>query len=107
MTHIAEARRDPKQLGTEGFTPPEGPGTPWADVYSLGKVLCESSLGPAALQAVPVTLDDVEEQERENLTLLTEIFFKACHDELASRYQSITEMQDALMKLQDELENNA
>src|SRR5207247_8787619 len=28
-------------VGTEGFIPPEGPGTPQADVYSLGKVLYE------------------------------------------------------------------
>src|SRR5207249_11754056 len=26
-------------VGTEGYIPPEGPGTPAADVYSLGKVL--------------------------------------------------------------------
>ena len=28
-------------VGTEGYIPPEGPGTPAADVYSLGKVLSE------------------------------------------------------------------
>ena len=50
VTHVAEARRDPKHLGTEGFTPPEGPGTLWADVYSLGKVLCEASMGHASVQ---------------------------------------------------------
>jgi serine/threonine protein kinase len=27
-------------VGTEGFLPPEGPGSPQADIYSLGKVLC-------------------------------------------------------------------
>ena len=103
VTHVAEARRDPKHLGTEGFTPPEGPGTPWADVYSLGKVLCEASLGPAALQGLPVNLDDLDEIEREQLHLLSEVFFKAAHDELAGRYQSIDEMQEALMRLQEQL----
>ena len=107
ITHLAEAKRDPKQLGTEGFTPPEGPGTLWADVYSLGKVLCEASLGPAALQGIPISLGDIDERERESLALATEIFFKACHDELSSRYQTIDEMQVALMKLQDQLEENA
>ena len=107
VTHLAEARRDPKQLGTEGFTPPEGPGTLWADVYSLGKVLCEASLGPVALQGVPVSLEGIDEQERESLALVTEIFFKACHDELNNRYQAIAEMQDALLKLQDQFEENA
>jgi serine/threonine protein kinase len=32
-------------VGTEGFIPPEGPGTPQADLYSLGKVLYEISTG--------------------------------------------------------------
>lgn len=103
VTHVAEARRDPKHLGTEGFTPPEGPGTPWADVYSLGKVLCEASLGSAALQGLPVPLDDVEEDERRRLLLLSDVFFKAAHDELSSRYQTIDEMQAALMQLEEQI----
>ncbi len=32
-------------VGTEGFMPPEGPGTPQADIYSLGKVLYEMCTG--------------------------------------------------------------
>ena len=32
-------------VGTEGYVPPEGPGTPQADIYSLGKVLYEISMG--------------------------------------------------------------
>jgi serine/threonine protein kinase len=32
-------------VGTEGYIPPEGPGTPQSDLYSLGKVLYESITG--------------------------------------------------------------
>src|SRR5207248_1292368 len=32
-------------VGTSGFLPPEGSGTPQADIYSLGKVLYEISMG--------------------------------------------------------------
>ena len=102
VTHMAEARRDPKHLGTEGFTPPEGPGTLWADVYSLGKVLCETSMGRAALEGAPVSFEDVAETEREALMQLTQVFFKACHDELSCRYQSVEEMQGDLMRLSDQ-----
>jgi serine/threonine protein kinase len=100
VTHVAEARRDPKHLGTEGFTPPEGPGTLWADVYSLGKVLCETSMGHASVQN---SLPPPDEKEQDELLLLNEVFFKACHDDLAHRYQSVEELQHALMRLYDQL----
>ena len=32
-------------VGTEGYVPPEGPGTVQADLFSLGKVLYEMSMG--------------------------------------------------------------
>ena len=98
VTHIAEAKRDPKHLGTEGFTPPEGPGTLWADVYSLGKVLCEASMGRTAPEVVPLPVD---EKEQEELFQINDIFSKACHEELGQRYQSVDELQRDLMRLND------
>jgi serine/threonine protein kinase len=99
VTHFAEAKRDPKHLGTEGFTPPEGPGTPWADVYSLGKVLCEASMGrTTAPEVVPLPVD---EKEQDELLQINQIFAKACHEELALRYQSVDELQQDLMRLND------
>jgi serine/threonine protein kinase len=32
-------------VGTEGYIPPEGPGSPAADLYALGVVLYEASTG--------------------------------------------------------------
>ncbi len=32
-------------VGTEGYLPPEGPGTPQADIFALGKVLYEAATG--------------------------------------------------------------
>ena len=37
-------------VGTEGFVPPEGPGSEQADIYSLGKVLYEMATGMDRLQ---------------------------------------------------------
>jgi serine/threonine protein kinase len=101
VTHFAEAKRDAKDLGTEGFVPPEGPGTPWADVYSLGKVLSEASGGGADVQAT--VLSSLDEKEQDALLRLNQILFKACHEELNSRYQTVDELQSDLMQLHDQL----
>src|SRR5438105_4173436 len=42
---VADLREARSYVGTEGFIPPEGPGTPQADLFSLGKVLYEASTG--------------------------------------------------------------
>src|SRR6185503_5076419 len=42
---VASMDRTMSFVGTSGFLPPEGPGTPQADLYSLGKVLYEISTG--------------------------------------------------------------
>jgi serine/threonine protein kinase len=41
VTEMAEAQ---SFVGTEGFIPPEGPNSPQADIYALGKVLYEASM---------------------------------------------------------------
>jgi serine/threonine protein kinase len=45
VTQVATEGRDVSYLGTEGYIPPEGPGTPAADVYSLGKVIYQAATG--------------------------------------------------------------
>src|SRR5207247_6834337 len=42
---VADLSEACSYVGTEGFIPPEGPGRPQADLYSLGKVLYEISTG--------------------------------------------------------------
>ena len=42
---LVAARGQRTFVGTEGFVPPEGPGSAQADVYSLGKVLYEIATG--------------------------------------------------------------
>ncbi len=42
---VADASEARSFVGTVGFIPPEGPGSPQADLYSLGKVLYEISTG--------------------------------------------------------------
>lgn len=47
-------------VGTEGYIPPEGPGTPRADVYALAKVLYEMSTGMSRL-SFPALPDELPE----------------------------------------------
>ena len=101
VTHIAEACRDPKHLGTEGFVPPEGPGTPAADVYSLGKVLTEVCFGHAALKdpAAPVTLAEGEDEGE--LTQFRSLVATACHEDVQLRYKSVQEFEGDLLAFND------
>ena len=103
VTHIAEAKRDDKKLGTEGFVPPEGPGTHAADVYSLGKVLCEACLGLAAATSHAPPEVPPDRSAEPCLSEFVAIIRKACEDDLALRYPSIHDMQNDLMRLQEQL----
>ena len=103
VAHLAEAKRDDKNLGTQGFVPPEGPGTIGADVYSLGKVLCEIYLGRAVAEtsaepALPADLAPEPGQDE-----LLEIIRHACDEDLNDRYKAVKEMQADLILLRDRL----
>src|SRR5206468_8498345 len=67
-------------VGTEGFLPPEGPGTPQADIYSLGKVLYEISTGRDRLEfpELPTLLGAPE--EKQGLYEVNLDFLKACEN---------------------------
>src|SRR5436190_4355141 len=89
VTGIDDAR---SLVGTAGYIPPEGPGTPQADLYSLGKVLYEISFGkdrqefpqlPPALQSYP---------DYTRLLELNEIILRACETDPRNRYQSSEEL---------------
>jgi hypothetical protein len=87
-------------VGTEGFLPPEGPGTPQADLYSLGKVLYEISTGRDRLDFPELPTFIENGTEKENLLELNLIFLKACQNDVRKRYQSAREMFADLTLLQ-------
>jgi serine/threonine protein kinase len=79
-------------VGTEGYIPPEGPGTPQADLYSLGKVLYEISSGKDRT-AFPEPLTRMgEEPDKARLLELNAVIHKACHTDPRQRYASAAEM---------------
>jgi TolB-like protein/Flp pilus assembly protein TadD len=87
------------RLGTEGYIPPEGPGKPQADLYSLGMVLYEASTGTDRLDYPELPADFDVMAEREPFLKLNAIILKACENDVRKRYQTATEIGDDLSRL--------
>jgi WD40 repeat protein len=96
---VAEANEARSYVGTEGFIPPEGPGTACADVYGLGKVLYEAATGLDRQQfpELPTVFDTVPEHEK--FLELNEVILRACNNLPSKRYESGWEMHAALVVL--------
>lgn len=107
VTHVAERGRDVSFLGTEGFIAPEGPGTPSADVFSLGKVIYEACMGRSAAQYPELPTSLTKHEELDQLLALNEIILKACDPDVRRRYKTAVELQTDLMHLNDRLYGGA
>jgi serine/threonine protein kinase len=97
VAQVDEAR---SYVGTEGFIPPEGPGTPQADVYSLGKVLYEISTGRDR-QDFPDLPDLTTMADRDSFLEFNEVVIHACHGSARERYQSAAELHADLLLLEN------
>ena len=86
-------------VGTEGFVPPEGPGSAQADVYSLGKVLYEIATGKDRLEfpELPSRLPD--ESERPKWRALNAVVCKACSQMPKDRFGEAAELAQALRRI--------
>jgi tetratricopeptide (TPR) repeat protein len=87
-------------VGTEGFIPPEGPGTPQADLYSLGIVLYVLSTGKSHQDFPEPPADLSSRDNRARWLELDAVVHKACQANARERYQTAPEMQDDLALLQ-------
>lgn len=89
---VGEVGESASYVGTEGYIPPEGPGTAQADVFGLGKVLYEASTGQDRLQfpLLPTALGEEPAQAR--LAELNEVFLKACAPDAGQRYETAEEL---------------
>ena len=86
-------------VGTEGYVPPEGPGTAQADIYSLGKLLYEISTGKDRLDFPEIDSQLSQRPDREQLLQLNDVLIKACANDPKKRYGSAAEMNRDLATL--------
>lgn len=82
-------------VGTEGFVPPEGPGTFAADIYSLGKVLYEISSGKDRME-FPEVPDDLRESEMIFWRDWNRVICKACAPQVQDRYSNVADFANEL-----------
>ena len=90
-------------VGTEGYIAPEGPGSPGADLYSLGRVIYEISLGKSQDQFPELPTRLRELPEAGGLMRLNALVLKACENQAAKRFRSAEEFQAALAELRSQL----
>lgn len=94
---VAEMDATRSFVGTEGFIPPEGPGTPQSDVYSLGKVLYEAVTGKDRLDFPELPPEWSRSADYAGLLELNEVILQACQQNPANRYASAWDMHAELL----------
>jgi serine/threonine protein kinase len=85
--------------GTEGYIPPEGPGTYRADIYSLGMTLYEACTGCDRRQFPALPENVAELPDHAELLRLIRVINRACQPDRRKRYQSAGEMRGDLERL--------
>jgi len=87
-------------VGTPGYIPPEGPGTPQADIYSLGKVLYEAAFGKDRQDFPQLPPDLAARPDHAALLELNEIIAKACAQDPRQRHANPPTLLAELQMLQ-------
>ena len=89
VTSTDEAR---SFVGTEGFIPPEGPGTVKADLFALGRLLYEVVTGKDRCDFPELPPDLDTWPDREEFLEFNEIVTRLCAPDPASRYANAAEV---------------
>lgn len=98
---LVAARGQRTFVGTEGFVPPEGPGSAQADVYGLGKVLYEMATGKDRLQFPELPDEFPEGTNIKRWMALNQVICDICEPRVSKRStKTANELADALRRLQ-------
>ena len=87
-------------VGTLGYIPPEGPGSPGADVFALGRVLYEAATGFQPEEFPNPPPDWLTGEIPHGALELHEVILRACESDAARRYLSAAELLADLTLLQ-------
>lgn len=87
-------------VGTAGYIAPEGPGTPQANLYALGKVLYEAAFGKDRQEFPALPAEVASRPDHGRLLELNAILLKACAVDARERYRSADQMRANLGRLQ-------
>ncbi len=82
---LVAARGQRTFVGTEGFVPPEGPGSAQADVYSLGKVLYEIATGMDRMNFPELPEEMPTGPDRKRWLELNRIICDVCEPRISKR----------------------
>jgi serine/threonine protein kinase len=96
---VTDASDSRSIVGTEGYLPPEGAGTPRADIFALGKVLYEAATGMSRREfpKLPEGLRDWPDAAQ--VFELNEVILKACALNSKSRYPTCDALRSDLALL--------
>ncbi len=94
---VTGARGARSFVGTDGYIPPEGPGTAAADLFSLGRVLYELATGKNRLDYPDLPAALVEEDADGEFAEFNEILLRAGAPEVGRRYATADEMRGDLL----------
>ncbi len=98
---LVAARGQRTFVGTEGFVPPEGPGSAQADVYSLGKVLYEIATGKDRMSFPELPDEMPAGTDKKRWLELNKIICDICEPRISKRKISTSaDLADALRRLQ-------
>lgn len=98
---LVAARGQRTFVGTEGFVPPEGPGSAQADVYSLGKVLYEIVTGKDRMEFPELPEEMPEGSRPKRWHEFNRIICEVCEPRLSKRrISTAAQLAESLRRLQ-------